>query len=322
MSHGVLDNNVVRLTKLRGKYFRFLGVCIEGKSYLCPEEAVFLAEGNRLQVWDKGLPLSVQQLYDQLFDEPTYHQYLIYARLSRLGFALIKRTLLPKPTKYVRTSKKHGIPPQSVTVSACVNTLSSPLKSADIISDLNSIANPKEVNCLTALDSVYTNQELMTTLQSTLRPHSRKVFENTCPEFIYDAYSRSGTENEYLIHFSKRHPFEPDLIISKRSPTETYPDISEEDFIPHGLNPSTRVILSVVDGGDMSFHSIVAFNIPTLRFNENYTVDFCSSVLLGMIANCQQVTLLGCHYGMHKGERTRHLRVIADCMFLNETKHF
>ncbi|VEL31131.1 unnamed protein product, partial [Protopolystoma xenopodis] len=74
MAEGLLDVELgcIRLTKPHGKFFHTMGFSKNGYNYLYPEEAVYLACSGLLRIISKGLPLSLQQLQDAVFDYDTY----------------------------------------------------------------------------------------------------------------------------------------------------------------------------------------------------------------------------------------------------------
>jgi len=94
---------VARVIKIRGSAFQTLGhtELATGTTCLLIHEAVYLVDQGQLEVWYKGLPLSLQQIQTLLVQTGfPISCYLVFAHLSRLGF-IVRQPLIPfKPTSH------------------------------------------------------------------------------------------------------------------------------------------------------------------------------------------------------------------------------
>lgn len=249
---GILHEKFVRVVKFHGKHFQTMGFSCGGLFYLHPEETIYLAERNQLQVWHENLPLSIQQLYDALLDHNTYLNYIVYSKLMHLNFVLRKRPISKPNLVYSGGYNQKAIIPESINVrfrcgfgefgvswfknsTLSLNSLSK--TSNNIITDFETTANFKE-----SVDD-----------------------ERQQKCFIFDVYS-CGSKT---LNFSKRLPPHPDYVVLIATPLDTYPQIYAGDLIDAGLDKNTSVILSVVDGCDTFFHILNEFKIPTINFEKN-----------------------------------------------------
>lgn len=76
-----------------------MGFVENGKTFLYPEEALFLIQSEALYVYHNGLPLSIQTAYEIFFK--TSHEiekFFVYSNLVRQGIKLVKCTHLPTDT--------------------------------------------------------------------------------------------------------------------------------------------------------------------------------------------------------------------------------
>ncbi|KAF8564868.1 hypothetical protein P879_06499 [Paragonimus westermani] len=275
MSHGIIADKFVKLQKIRGKYFRFFGLTVNGEPRLHPEEAVYLAQADRLQIWDRSMPMSLLQIYTQLLDSKTYPQYLIYAKLLRRGFVLRKRyhpsscsaDYTPTPSAWTYHLPESLAVPYTAVPSILFDT-----NCEQNASESNNVAFPSEVDTLVHQMSPLSFSELATTLQAIVKPQNQRHSHTLSPELLFDGYGASGRDRKRTINFSKRSPSVPDFILCKAIPSETYPTLFQEDLIKAGVDPLTPVVLAIVDGSDLFFHCLRTFTIPKLQISD------CASV--------------------------------------------
>ncbi|KAK4471272.1 hypothetical protein MN116_004715 [Schistosoma mekongi] len=264
LSKGVIESGRVRLTKICGKYFRMMGFSFDGSSYLHPEEALYLAECNKIQILVGSIPLSVQQLYGQLLTSETYPQYLAYCRLSRLSFSLRKRVHFHPQLSYLSMTDKLFKIPKSISI----------LVTSYLLSNQKDVKQPirktkfKDFQPLINVSKIQSITSLMHNLQEIVQPTSdRSVKSVNSLSLLYDVYGNNHTEKRRIVNFSKRSPAHPDYLLSVLSPEQIYPDIEPQSLIKVGLNPSTCIIMCMVDGCDMSFYITNHFETPNLNFN-------------------------------------------------------
>lgn len=262
LSKGVIENGRVLLSQICGKYFRIMGFSLDGSSYLHPEEALYLAECNKIQVFVGGLPLSIQELYDQLLNNETYSHYLAYSRLSRLNFSLRKRANFDlQPYYHSMTGKLFRIP-KSINVSITTYPLLNqecrkPIRKRKF-KDFQPLINRNAIHPITSL---------MHNLQEIVQPACDKSIQSTNDiNLLYDIYGNNHAEKRRIINFSKRSPPHPDYVLSVLSPKQIYPDMESQSLIKVGLQPDTSALMCMVDGCDVSFYMTNCFVIPNINF--------------------------------------------------------
>uniref|UniRef100_A0A1Y1LBY3 tRNA-splicing endonuclease subunit Sen54 N-terminal domain-containing protein n=2 Tax=Photinus pyralis TaxID=7054 RepID=A0A1Y1LBY3_PHOPY len=79
---------LVEVTKVCGLINNY-GFANKSGKYLYPEEAMFLLETNRLEIFWNDVPMSIQQAYAGIIGD-NLHQYLVYRKFSLGGFRLIR----------------------------------------------------------------------------------------------------------------------------------------------------------------------------------------------------------------------------------------
>ncbi|XP_061169079.1 tRNA-splicing endonuclease subunit Sen54-like [Saccostrea echinata] len=96
---------LVELHKEMGKFWSCMGFSDKSRKWLYPEEALFLMETNTLEVWYKGLPVSIQQAYTEFLKNFKFEEYLVYAHLRRIGYVVLRHQGRLLSTKYERKIK-------------------------------------------------------------------------------------------------------------------------------------------------------------------------------------------------------------------------
>ncbi|KER26665.1 hypothetical protein T265_13964, partial [Opisthorchis viverrini] len=269
VSHGVVVGKLVKLTKVRGKYFRYLGTSVGGTAYLHPEESVFLVQSNRLQIWDRGMPLSVQQVYTQLLRGDAYERCLVFRRLMRYGFVLrirdlgnnVSRCYIPRCSDWVDDV------PTSISLSH-VGPIATGF--TEVPREVQNrkhrfVASSGDIKHLIPRSSVSTLCELMSTLQSVVKPGKNGTPIPQLPCLLFDGYGNCSDEKARRIDFSKKFPPAPDFLVAITFPDQVCPSLPPSYFETLGLATRTPVLLSTIDGTDVFFHKMQAFHIPVLR---------------------------------------------------------
>ncbi|KAM7537477.1 hypothetical protein Aperf_G00000072400 [Anoplocephala perfoliata] len=132
---------LVKITSIRGKLFRKYGFTLPDASRcLYPEEAFYLSQCGSLQVYDGGLPLSLQQLCSTIFRNGSeFATYLAYARLVRQGFVLRRRKTFGSADQ----SLEEGKEPRNISLPANISSEESLVElDSDTISEESLIAFP------------------------------------------------------------------------------------------------------------------------------------------------------------------------------------
>lgn len=91
MTHAVWhpELQLAEVIRLTGNFWKNHGFCIDSKSYLYPEEALYLFQKDRVYVELDSAILEQKELYDQVLQCIPHSNFLTYLRLKVLIFALI-----------------------------------------------------------------------------------------------------------------------------------------------------------------------------------------------------------------------------------------
>ncbi|KAK3599317.1 hypothetical protein CHS0354_028683 [Potamilus streckersoni] len=82
---------LVEFEKEKGKFWIHMGFVDVKRKWLYPEEALFLMETSVLEVWYRGLPISLQQAYTFfLVGSLSMEQYQVYLHLRRIGYVVLR----------------------------------------------------------------------------------------------------------------------------------------------------------------------------------------------------------------------------------------
>ncbi|CAH8558290.1 unnamed protein product [Heterobilharzia americana] len=236
-----------------------MGFSTDGSSYLHPEEALFLTECNKLQITYENLPLSIQQLYDQLLNNETYLHYIVYCRLSRLNFSLRKREIFYSFPIYHNPTERLFKIPKSISIPLGIQ----PVFDIEVINK----TKIKDFQPLINTNKIHSLASLMNSLQKIVMvTNADSIGSKGDLNLVYDMYGNNHTEKERINNFSKRFPAHPDYVISIASPEQVCPDVEAQKLINVGLEPNTSIILCMVDGCDVSFYTMNHFEIPNLSF--------------------------------------------------------
>ncbi|KAJ7316023.1 hypothetical protein JRQ81_002185 [Phrynocephalus forsythii] len=86
------QDGIVELKSPAGKFWHTMGFADHGKQCLLPEEALYLLECGSVQVFYKGLPLSVQEAYENLLPLKSVSllKYQVFSHLKRLGYIVLR----------------------------------------------------------------------------------------------------------------------------------------------------------------------------------------------------------------------------------------
>ncbi|XP_022249728.1 uncharacterized protein LOC111087424 [Limulus polyphemus] len=79
------------LTKQKGKLLQHMGHQMGNQTLLYPEEALFLLDTGRMEIYYEDMPLSIQAGYALLLkNREALYKYQVYSHLTRLGYTVVK----------------------------------------------------------------------------------------------------------------------------------------------------------------------------------------------------------------------------------------
>ncbi|KAI6655200.1 hypothetical protein LOD99_2488 [Oopsacas minuta] len=93
VSVGKYDSSLglIEITKSKGSAWRNIGGNVGSKLYLFPEEALFLFECNKLQIYGESELLSSEDIWSALCpSKQAFNKYIAYAQLKRMGYIVIR----------------------------------------------------------------------------------------------------------------------------------------------------------------------------------------------------------------------------------------
>jgi len=104
--------------------------------FLHPEEALFLLETNRLELFWNEVPMSIQQAYEVILGKSDYDlsKYLIYKKLALEGFRLLRAEEATEP-KCKKRKIEENVRPELAS-SSNESTKAWPKEMADLASDI------------------------------------------------------------------------------------------------------------------------------------------------------------------------------------------
>ncbi|VDO09631.1 unnamed protein product [Rodentolepis nana] len=243
---GRVDPCLVRLTINRGKLLRKYGFSLaDGSQCFYPEEAYYLSQCNKLQVYDGGLPLSLQQLFNTLFRKDTeFANYLVYVRLTKQGFVLRRRKNLSESNLQPLESKIITVPIDQFSPELTIKS--------------TRYYNSKEVVIVSPLSKPFSETPDFV-------PPSSFYSHDFNPEkykdlVIFDVFDdRKGD-------FKKNMSIEPKfvLLVLLSNDMGIFPpnECFRRNF---GIKPETKILVAVVNNGDVHFMCTNSFSIPTIK---------------------------------------------------------
>ncbi|VDM20655.1 unnamed protein product [Hydatigera taeniaeformis] len=251
---------LVEITTLRGKFMRKYGFSRHKAYYLYPEEAVYLSECGHLQVYDRGLPLSLQQLCNTIFrSDFEFSCYTAYAWLVRQGFVL----------------RRHET---TVAVTAGSFAKDVKLKSSSVQDNpFPTIGVPKSAERQHDDD---TNSEFLTASPSDLNIIGEEGLKGMVLSDLplhFEAYnaSASTTSASFAVFnvfddrtgvFAKNGSIEPDFVLVVMVLGDGVDFLPNKQFRRHfGLPLEAQIVLATVDNGDVYLQCATPFSIPCIN---------------------------------------------------------
>ena len=246
-----VTNHLIRLTRVRGKLLRKHGFThCDGAQYLYPEEAFYLCQSGSLQVYDRGLPLSFQQLCNAIFRSTyDYACCIAYTQLTRLSFVVRRRSI-----------DEVVVGRQPSNVSKIINT------TADLYAS-NRILDMPENNDIESEDFVTASPACNPLLQVKCNKSTCSHSENTnaatpVSTIVFEVF------DDRTKKFRKRQPTEPDFLLQVAVLQDGFhfpPSVT----LRKRLGPSSKIttLLAIFDGGDIYFQCVDAFSIPHINYS-------------------------------------------------------
>eukprot|EP00108_Taenia_solium_P008343 TsM_001004500 transcript=TsM_001004500 gene=TsM_001004500 len=251
---------LVEVTSVRGKFLRKHGFSRREARYLYPEEAFYLSECGRLQVYDRGLPLSLQQLCNTVFRSAfEFSCYTAYAWLARQGFVLRRREVTDAVTAN----------PFAIEVELeFINTLVDPSPIINVLKETKRqhgddndagflMASPSDLIPIgekglkewvlpdRSLHSGGDNASAVSTIFSSV---VFNVFDN-----------RTG-------RFKKSGPVGPDFVLVVTSLEDGVRFLPNKKFRRRfGFSLETQIVLATVDNGDVYLQCVHPLSIPCIN---------------------------------------------------------
>lgn len=243
---------LVKITSARGKFLRKYGFTLSDASQcLYPEEAFYLSQCGSLQVYDGGLPLSLQQLCNTIFRNGSeFANYLAYAKLVRQGFVLRRRRVFGSAGQTFEECK------ESRNISLPVNLPSKEIlieSDADTISEEFFIAFPDtKSRCSPCLTEPFVPTGSSRFHEFDLEKYNRLI--------LFDVF------DDCMSNFKKNMSIEPMYVLVVFSANDVGDFLPDDRFRRRfGIPPKTRVLVAVVNNGEVCFLCTNAFSIPIIK---------------------------------------------------------
>lgn len=215
-----------------------------------------LAERGMLQIYDRGLPLSMEQLTNSLFsDAYSYACYLAYVHLVRHGFVVRRRE--PNAV-HVDDIKKESSPSVHVVAIDRLSLIKAPATVGEVMSDANYVVvSPADITPILAENLKKCVREAT---------DSETVGAVSPLKIVYNVYDERNADPEH--RFSKNATSKPTfvLIVMQQGERGSYTLVNRQLLNQLGLPQKTKIVLATVDHGDLHFHSQQTFSVPEIKY--------------------------------------------------------
>lgn len=251
---------LVEVTAVRGKFLRRHGFSRREVRYLYPEEAFYLSECGCLQVYDRGLPLSLQQLCNTVFRSAfEFSCYTAYAWLARQGFVLRRREA---------TDAVNVAPFAKEVELEFINALVDPSPIIDVPKEVDrQHGDNNDADFLMASPS-----DLISIGEKGLKEW---VFPDRSSRFEGDNESACTTCASPVVFnvfddrtgkFTKNGPVEPDFVLIVLLLEDGVRLLPNRKFRRRfGLSSGAPTVLATVDNGDVYLYCAHQFTIPCIN---------------------------------------------------------
>ncbi|KAI9557526.1 hypothetical protein GHT06_017354 [Daphnia sinensis] len=274
------QEKVAKIEKKLGGGWDVYGFDKNGKTYLQPEEALFLIELSKLELWYSGTPVSVQQAYQILLVDELCSslKYRVYSHLCRQGYRLVRRLLFGSSA--AEPSDYDCIPHFLASTSASVL-----IQFSDLESLPESIRNRESTYVVNKKDFLHfcvDREEVATSISSasTTNPlFSGKTKPLLLGNYIGDPYYTNDglynptdeelnqTEDDDLQicydvyspgrHFRKSNPGPPCFALAIAEWSSNVPSLSCLERFKRRCGPKTVPLVAVSGAGsDVSFYQL------------------------------------------------------------------
>ncbi|KAL5110823.1 tRNA-splicing endonuclease subunit Sen54 [Taenia crassiceps] len=250
---------LVEVTAVRGKFMRRYGFSRREARYLYPEEAFYLSECGYLQVYDRGLPLSLQQLCNTVFRSAfEFSCYTAYAWLARQGFVLQRREA---------TGNAPAGPSVKEVEPKVIDALVDPFPMIDVLKGAERPHSDDYAGFVMASpsDLIPIGEKALKEWTSSDRP----------PHLHCDDASADSTIASWVVFdvfddrtgkFTKNRPVEPDFVFVVMLLEDGVRLLPNRKFRRRlGLSSKIQIVLAIVDNGDVYLQCAHPFSIPFLN---------------------------------------------------------
>lgn len=296
LSTGVWDakEEIVELTTMRGSHFVTVGrySATRKATVLEPEEALFLMEKGALEVFDDGVPMTIQRATHKLHPKNmSASEVAVYLYLRRIGY-IVKRSTSTLPTRGRDTSLSADTSKKSTEACSSSNTGTS-----DATPTPTSTKSWPRLSGIFARISARMKKavapiiERMSFLPPGLwvpleeDPDVEPIVSTRLPENLGEVYEklRAQSLNASLINlnpsirntklrlafdvfkcdgkFKKSAPGEPHYRICVIESTDEVPSLADIQLVTLAAKDA-EVKFAVVDSGTISFYDILDLQIP------------------------------------------------------------
>ncbi|XP_018417037.1 PREDICTED: tRNA-splicing endonuclease subunit Sen54 [Nanorana parkeri] len=223
------EEDLVELTLPAGKFWHSMGFAKEGRQCLLPEEALYLLECGKIQLFFRDLQLSVQEAYEKLVSggSITLLHYQVYSHLKRLGYIVTRFNPSSVQTPYVR---QLNLNTHDIARSRKRKRSSSPCDEKKPVEESSVTESSRSVSLRPKLETTNGDQINLITA-STCCPSEESAPSSTVPIHL----SSQQASDEIESHHSDNHvkspckSSQPDPGISKAG--ATFPASSRWDFL-------------------------------------------------------------------------------------------
>ncbi|KAJ3189203.1 tRNA-splicing endonuclease subunit sen54 [Gaertneriomyces sp. JEL0708] len=233
-------SNLIELVLIRGGFLKSVGHSVGARTYLYPEEALFLLDRSALTIKHYGTPVSVMQAYDLLIGKAdcTMETYLVYAFLKRLGYTVFRAQHVAPAQPFI--PQQDGVLSRvSLTFRTYFGFLFRAIRTL-----LFPFYRKHEHWPLIHIPSITSAPMLFRRLQIISRVSASPAFHVGKPyQAVFDVYKPRA-------QFRKSAPGIPDFRVMVHTPEVPMPDLHS---FRAWLDGGVPVKVAVVDAGNVSF---------------------------------------------------------------------
>lgn len=251
------EKKIVEVSSEKGPFWLYMGRKVAGTMLVYPEEALFLIEQGALEVYHGGLPISLQQAFTTLLPQ-TFNLdcYMVYAYLLRLGFIVLRHKKWQDRENTKTTAAKSMV----VNTPDCVDKPDM----ADAHTPPTGTPVPHlwmgQEGCVplarptdaTSTASLLSKLQVVKTQRMKDIQLTREVMSH---KLVFDVYQPGS-------NFRKSEPECPDFTVCVCRFCDPPPSLGVTSQLYKEAN-GVPVKFAVVDGGSISFYSLLDSDLPT-----------------------------------------------------------